>query len=281
MTLQKPPIDTSPADDQAPQDEKPEKKNPALNIPGLLAGAATAATMSVIGGHLSVVGTVLGAALTSIVSGVAVVVYSTSLEKSRRGLKKVRTVVAGRVLTRDGSSIPETHGSSAVDDDGPATRFRLPLKPFLVSTGVIIGLAFAAIFGVQALTGTELSGGTGTIQRSVTGSESVAVRSVSTPAPADELAPGTDAVDPAEGADPAVAPTTAPTADEAVPGETAPTSGAVTGDGTTTSGDAAAGTDSQQLGGGQTGADTGQLGSGAAAQQGATGTDAGAAPAAP
>ncbi|MEX5271582.1 hypothetical protein [Kocuria sabuli] len=274
MTLEKTSIDTSPADEQGTQDEKPEKKNSALNIPGLLAGAATAATMSVIGGHLSVVGTVLGAALTSIVSGLAVVLYSTSFEKSRRGLKKVSTVVAERVLPRDGRSIPETHGSTA--DDGPGPRFRLPLKPFLVSTGVIIGLAFAAIFGIQALTGTELSGGTGTIQRSVTGSESVAVRSVTTPAPAGELAPGTDAVDPAEGADPAVAPTTA---GDVVPGETAPTSGAVTGDGTT--GDAAAGTGDQQLGGGQTGADTGQVDSGSAGQQGATGADAGAAPAAP
>ncbi|MEX5302667.1 hypothetical protein [Kocuria sabuli] len=275
MTLEKTSIDTSPADEQGTQDEKPEKKNSALNIPGLLAGAATAATMSVIGGHLSVVGTVLGAALTSIVSGLAVVLYSTSFEKSRRGLKKVSTVMAERVLPRDGRSIPETHGSTAADD-GPGPRFRLPLKPFLVSTGVIIGLAFAAIFGIQALTGTELSGGTGTIQRSVTGSESVAVRNATPPVPTDELAPGTDAVNPAEGADPAVAPTTA---GDVVPGEAAPTSGAVTGDGTT--GDAGAGTGNQQLGGGQTGADTGQLDSGAAGQQGVTGADAGAAPAAP
>jgi hypothetical protein len=277
MTLEKTSIDTSPADEQGTQDEKPEKKNSALNIPGLLAGAATAATMSVIGGHLSVVGTVLGAALTSIVSGLAVVVYSTSFEKSRHGLKKVRTVVVERVLPRDGRGIPETHGSTAADGIGPPPRFRLPLKPFLVSTGVIIGLAFAAIFGIQALTGTELSGGTGTIQRSVTGAESVAVRSVTTPAPASELAPGTDAADPADSAAPAVAPTTA---GDVVPGGTAPTSGAVPGDGTTTSGDAPAGTGDQQLGGAQTGAGTGQLGSGAAAgQQGAA--DAGAAPAAP
>jgi hypothetical protein len=280
MTLEKPQTSTAPADEQAPTDEKPEKKSPALNIPGLLAGAATAATMSVIGGHLSVVGTVLGAALTSVVSGIAVVVYSTSLERSRSGLKKVGTVVTQRVLTRDGLRIPETHGSSAVDDDAPQQRIRLPLKPVLVSTGVIIGLAVAAVFGIQALTGTELSGGTGTIQRTVTGSESVAVRSVSTPAPADEQAPGTGELAPAEGAAPAEAPITDPSAGEVVPGETAPTGGAVTGDGTTTSEDAAAGTGSQPLGGGQPGADTGPLDPGAS-QEGATGTDAGAAPAAP
>ncbi|MUN63465.1 hypothetical protein GMA12_09980 [Kocuria sediminis] len=280
MTLEKPQTSTAPTDEQAPTDEKPEKKSSALNVPGLLAGAATAATMSVIGGHLSVVGTVLGAALTSIVSGIAVVIYSTSLERSRQGLQKVRTVVTKRILTRDGLRIPETHGSSAVEDEAPGQRFRLPLKQVLVSTGVIIGLAVAAVFGIQALTGTELSGGTGTIQRTVTGSESVAVRSVTPPAPADEQAPATGELAPAEGADPAEVPTTAPTAEEVVPGETAPTSGAVTGDDTTTSDDAAAGTGSQPLDGGQTGADTGQLDPGAA-QQGAAGTDAGAAPAAP
>lgn len=280
MTLEKPQTSTAPADEQAPTDEKPEKKSPALNIPGLLAGAATAATMSVIGGHLSVVGTVLGAALTSIVSGIAVVVYSTSLERSRRGLTKVRTVVTTRILTRDGLRAPETRGSSAVADDAPGPRFRLPWKQVLVSTGVIIGLAIAAVFGVQALTGTELSGGTGTIQRTVTGSESVAVRSASTPAPAEEQAPGTGELAPAEGAAPAEAPTTDPAAGEVVPGGTAPTSGAVTGDGSATSGDAAAGTGGQPLDGGQTGTGTGQLDPGAA-QQGATGTDPGAAPAAP
>ncbi|GEO96865.1 hypothetical protein [Kocuria turfanensis] len=280
MTLEKTQTSTAPTDEQTSTDEKPEKKSPALNIPGLLAGAATAATMSVIGGHLSVVGTVLGAALTSIVSGIAVVVYSTSLERSRQGLSKVRTVVTTRILPRDGLRIPETHGSSAVTDEAPGPRFRLPLKQVLLSTGAIIGLAVAAVFGIQALTGTELSGGTGTIQRTVTGSESVAVRSATTPAPADEQAPGTGELAPAEGADPAQAPTTAPTTGELVPGETAPTSGAVTGDGTTTSGDAAAGTGSQPLDGGQTGADAGQLDPGAA-QQGATGTGPGAAPAAP
>ena len=104
MTLEKPRTEAPAAEDhpQAPAEEQPEKKSPALSIPGLLAGAATAATMSVIGGHLSVVGTVLGAALTSIVSGIAIVIYSTSLEKSRRGLKKVKTTVAQRVLARPG-----------------------------------------------------------------------------------------------------------------------------------------------------------------------------------
>lgn len=278
MTLERPRTE-APAPDDHPQspaqpeaEEQPEKKTPVLNIPGLLAGAATAATMSVLGGHLSVVGTVLGAALTSIVSGIAVVVYSTSLEKSRRGLKKVRTTVAERVLARPGLDASGSDGSTAVTDGSRWSALRPRLKPILISTGAILGLAVAGIFGVQALTGTELSGGTGTIQRSVTGSESVAVRSAPTPAPAEDPAAGTGEVAPAEGTVPDEAVTVAPGG--VAPGEVAPTSGAVTGDGTT-SGEELPDAGSQQLDGSQT--DTGQP----AAEQGVTGADAGAVPAAP
>ena len=73
------------------------------------------------------------------------------------------------------------------------------VRTVLVSTGAVLGLAVAAIFGIQALTGTELSGGTGTIQRTVTGSESVSVRSDVAPAPVEDPAAGTGEVAPAEG----------------------------------------------------------------------------------
>ncbi|MFE7630756.1 hypothetical protein [Kocuria sp. NPDC057446] len=277
MTLEKPRTEATAPEDQPQAEEQTEKKSPALNIPGLLAGAATAATMSVIGGHLSVVGTVLGAALTSIVSGIAVVVYSTSLEKSRRGLKKVKTTVAQHVIARPGLDASDSDGSTAVAAGSRWSTLRPRLKPILVSTGAILGLAVGAVFGIQALTGTELSGGTGTIQRTVTGSESVAQRSAVTPAPAEDPAAGTGEVAP-EGTVPSAEAPEAPGA--AVPGEVAPTSGAVTGDGTT-SGGTLPGTGGQQSGTGQTGADTGQPGAGAAAPQVVPGADAGAAPAAP
>ncbi|MFI7480957.1 hypothetical protein ACH9EU_00935 [Kocuria sp. M1R5S2] len=278
MTLEKPRTESVPADPGKPTEttEAPAKKGPALNVPGLLAGAATAATMAVLGGHLSVAGTVLGAALTSLLSGVAVAVYSTSIEKSRYGLQKVRTAVSQRVLSRDGTELPETHGSTAVAATGGRwAALRPRVKPALVSTGVIIGLAVAAIFGIQALTGTELSGGTGTIQRSVTGSESVAVRTADTTAPGAPVGPDSG-VAPMEGTVPtaeatADAPTDAGTAPVAVD----PTSGAVAEGGTTTPGGALPG--AQDPAAGQTGTDGGDLGSGASPQQG----DAGAAPAAP
>lgn len=278
MTLEKPRTEAPAAEDhpQAPAEEQPEKKSPALNIPGLLAGAATAATMSVIGGHLSVAGTVLGAALTSIVSGIAIVIYSTSLEKSRRGLKKVKTTVAQRVLARPGLDSSESDGSTAVAAGSRWTALRPRLKPVLVSTGAVLGLAVAAIFGIQALTGTELSGGTGTIQRTVTGSESVSVRSDVAPAPAEDPAAGTGEVAPAEGTVPDAEVTVAPGG--VVPGEVAPTDGAVTEDDTTTGG-TLPDTSGQESESGQT--DTVQPGAGAAAEQAVPGADAGAVPAAP
>jgi hypothetical protein len=281
MTLEKPRTEAAAPDDQPGTEEQAEKKGPALNIPGLLAGAATAATMSVIGGHLSVVGTVLGAALTSIVSGVAIVLYSASLEKSRLGLKKVRTTVAQRVLARPGLDASESDGSTALADGGRWSTLRPRLKPILVSTGAVLGLAVGAVFGIQALTGTELSGGTGTIQRTVTGSESVSVRSDVTPVPAEDPAAGTGEVAPAEGTAPTTEVTVPPGG--VAPGDVAPTSGAVTEDGTT-SGGTLPDTDGQQSDTGQTDTgqtDTGEAGAGAAAQQGVTGTDAGAVPAAP
>ncbi|GAA1762921.1 hypothetical protein [Kocuria aegyptia] len=280
MTLEKPRTEASAPDDHPqpgkPAEEQTEKKSSTLNIPGLLAGAATAATMSVIGGHLSVVGTVLGAALTSIVSGIAVVIYSTSLEKSRRGLKKVKTTVAQHVLARPGLDAPDSDGSTAVATGSRWSALRPRLKPVLVSAGAILGLAVGAVFGIQALTGTELSGGTGTIQRTVTGSESVSVRSAVTPVPAEDPAAGTGELAPAEG--------TVPTAEVTVPAggvapeEVVPTSGAVT-EGGTTSGGALPDTGAPQPGSGQAGA--GPAGAGGAAQQGVTGADAGAVPAAP
>lgn len=195
--------------------ERAEEKKSALSIPGLVTGAATAATMAVIGGHLSVAGTVLGAALTSIVSGVVVALYSTSLEKGKKGLQKVQGTVAGR-LRRTGTA--SGAGSTAVAEE----RAPFPVRRFLASTGVIVGLAVAAIFAVQAVTGTELSGGTGQLQRTVTGSDAVAPRSAATTTPVEDTTSGGEGA--AEGTVPTEAvPTDAP-ADGAAPAEDTGTS---------------------------------------------------------
>ncbi|MCD1144632.1 hypothetical protein LQU92_05165 [Kocuria sp. LUK] len=210
----------APDAEQAPEGGKTEEKKSALSVPGLVTGAATAATMAVIGGHLSVAGTVLGAALTSIVSGVVVALYSTSLEKGKKGLQKVQGTVAGR-LRRTGTA--SGAGSTAVAEE----RAPFPVKRFLASTGVIVGLAVAAVFAVQAVTGTELSGGTGQLQRTVTGSDAVAPRSAATTTPVEDTPAGGEGA--AEGTVPTGAvPPDAP-ADGAAPAEEAGTGQGATG----------------------------------------------------
>ena len=200
--------------------ERTEERKSALSVPGLVTGAATAATMAVIGGHLSVSGTVLGAALTSIVSGVVVALYSTSLEKGRKGLQKVQGTVAG-CLRRTGTA--SGAGSTAVAEE----RAPFPVRRFLASTGVIVGLAAAAVFAVQAVTGTELSGGTGQLQRTVTGSDAVAPRSAATTTPAEEIPAGGEGA--AEGTAPTgTVPPDAP-ADGAAPAEDTGTGQGATG----------------------------------------------------
>ncbi|MFW6187240.1 MAG: hypothetical protein ACOC84_04490 [Actinomycetota bacterium] len=279
MTLDRTSTQTTPPDD-SPQEEKPEKKAPTLNVPGLLAGAASAATVAVIGGHLSVAGTVLGAALMSLISGVAVALYSASLEKGRHGLKKVHATVTQRVRGRSGLDAPQSDGSTPVaDGDSPATGSRwrsLRLKPVLLSTGISVGLAVAAIFGIQALTGTELSSGTGQIQRTVTGEDSVAVRNVETTTPEIQPTPGTGELAPTGG----LVPT------EGVPSEAPTAPGDLTGEEAAGSDPAPAeeqlpGSGSGQPDGGGSGADSAVPGPGTAGGQGAADAGAGAAPAAP
>lgn len=282
MTLEKTP--TPDLEERPRPEEQTGKKGLNLNLPGLLAGAAAAATVAVIGGRLSVAGTVFGAALTSLVSGVALALYSASFEKGRHGLRKVHATVTRRVRGRSGLDATDSDGSTPVSEgDTAGGRWRnLRLKPVLISTGIVIGLAVAAIFGIQLLTGTELSTGTGQIQRTVTGTDSVAPREAEAPAPGTQPAPGADRLAPAEGTVPTGG---VPTDAAAVPAEV-PAEGAVQEDAAT--GGEVVPADEQGSGGqqpeGGTGADGGTQDSGGTGAQdtGAQGgTGSGAAPAAP
>lgn len=169
-----------------------------LSVPGLLAGGAAAATTSVIGGQLGISGTVLGAAITSVISAAVVAFYTDSVNGTARRLKQVKAKAGEKAQPRVGGG--EVHSSrtrrgagedGAVGTDAAGTsehqagadgasgempgRGRRIGRIALMSV-VIALIGMAAVFGVQRLTGTELSPGTGEIQRSVTGTEHVAPR---------------------------------------------------------------------------------------------------------
>lgn len=169
-----------------------------LSVPGLLAGGAAAATTSVIGGQLGISGTVLGAAITSVISAAVVAFYTDSVNGTARRLKQVKAKAGEKAQPRVGGG--EVHSSrtrrgagedGAVGTDAAGTsehqagadgasgempgRGRRIGRIALMSV-VIALIGMAAVFGVQRLTGTELSPGTGEIQRSVTGTEHVTPR---------------------------------------------------------------------------------------------------------
>lgn len=178
----------------SPAEESPDRGGDSqiksLSVPGLLAGGAAAATTSVIGGQLGISGTVAGAAITSVISAAVVAFYTDSVNGTARKLKQVAVRAGERAPSRDrGASVHSSRtrreadggtGEAVVEATDAAetpepSRGRRLLKIALMS--LVIGLiGMAAVFGIQRISGTELSPGTGQIQRSVTGTDSVSPR---------------------------------------------------------------------------------------------------------
>ncbi|TSI17040.1 hypothetical protein [Brevibacterium aurantiacum] len=98
--------------------EKKEKSESRVSATQLVAGAAAAATSSVIGGQLGVAGTVVGAGVASIITGLAVTLYTSSLDKGKEKIKEVGTKLAPAVKAK--SIGAKTQRSSAVSSTGPS-----------------------------------------------------------------------------------------------------------------------------------------------------------------
>lgn len=167
---------------------------------GLAAGGAAAATASVVGGQLGVAGTVIGAFLTSIVSATALAVYSESVKRGKRAVVKINHALAhgpadgaassgtpaggpGAAAAADRSPDADDGGAATLADDGSAgdadgrSTSRKRVLKIVVGALAMAAIAVVIVFGVQRATGTELSTGTGSIQRSVSGDDAVVPRS--------------------------------------------------------------------------------------------------------
>ena len=114
---------------------------------------------SVIGGHLGLAGTVVGAFILSVVSGIALPLFRTSLEKSHEQIKRVvprRTTDAARTVSPQRA--PDTSRKAA---RGPKVWMTVGGTVAIFVTGV------GSILGIQAVTGTALSPGTSALQSGV------------------------------------------------------------------------------------------------------------------
>jgi hypothetical protein len=183
----------------------------------------------------------VGAFLTSIASATAIAVYTDSLEGGKRVLRKARriadehpatgnsaqgsatwttappTATEDRRSTADpeslSASVPEGEDTAEPEDtaDEPRSLRRRVVTIVLLSLGILV-IAMGAVFGIQKVTGVDLSPGTGNVQRSVTGSDHI--RTTTRSDPTDEPSSETEVTEDSETGsvtDPTTSPTEAPT----------------------------------------------------------------------
>ena len=156
-----------------------------LSMSQTLGGALAAMTAAALGSRLGVGGTIIGAAVASIIAGVAGAFYTASL---RTGRDKVKTVWTGRIAgtdtkaavdvvpetpvwdspeaaaeTRVLPSIPPMQSQTRPSEvSRPAAPRNLPWKGMLVGAFAIFAIAFVGLTGFELLSGSALSGGQGT-----------------------------------------------------------------------------------------------------------------------
>jgi hypothetical protein len=186
MTTTNAPSSPRPPDTGAPEDQpdaKPGKID--LSMSQLLGGALAAMTAAALGSRLGVGGTVIGAAVASIIAGVASTFYTASLRASR---EKVKTVWTGRIAGTDTKAAVDVVPDTPVWDAPEAaaeTRVlpsidpvhsqshqagvrqsvagrNVPWKGVLVGAFAVFAIAFGGLTAFELLSGSALSGGQGT-----------------------------------------------------------------------------------------------------------------------
>lgn len=182
--------------------EKKEKSESRVSATQLVAGAAAAATSSVIGGQLGVAGTVVGAGVASIITGLAVTLYTSSLDKGKEKIKEVGTKLAPAVKAKSlGAKTQRSHATSTFgslsDEADAATTVDVPSAQhpspdateaaneepkswwqklrrkrvlYPVTIGVAtFGIGLGAVVMAESFTDADISPGTSQISRSVSG----------------------------------------------------------------------------------------------------------------
>lgn len=175
-----------------------DAKSGGISATQLLAGAGAAATSSVIGGQLGVAGTVVGAGVASIVTALAVTLYSRSLDKGKEKIKQVgaKLATADGAKTATGRAVPQSgerqdrkpqgsrpqdrtqQGSrpqdrQQQDDEEPKTwlqklRRKRVLYPVAIG-GATFVIGIGAVVVAESFTDVDISPGTSQISRSVSG----------------------------------------------------------------------------------------------------------------
>lgn len=215
-----------------------------IEISKVAAGTLAAVSAAVIGSFLGVAGTLIGAAVASVIGSVGTEIYARSINK---GAKKLQTLAPAFIKAPAAVGTPGV--AAAAEEDAPShtvapdevTQMRaehqsgtkLRWKPILIGAVAVFVIAMGAIFAVEAIAGRSLASISG---HDDSGRSTIGVRvgdTKSTPSPLPTTVAPSEAVDPAAPTSGAPAtdqpvqpttdgPTTEPTTTEA-PQQTPPT----------------------------------------------------------
>lgn len=176
----------------SPPEADPKPAKTGLSLTQLIGGALAAMTSAALGSRLSVAGTVVGAALASIVAAVAGAMYTASLRRTRDQVNKVITTRLRNGTPAAVETVPETRVDAAAaparpaaDDltqvqpavpgqewvlpsqatapaPAPARGPRIGWKTVVIGALVIFAVTIAVLTGFELITGRAISGGQGT-----------------------------------------------------------------------------------------------------------------------
>jgi len=201
--------------DRTGKAEEKEKMS-GLSAVQLTAGALAAVSSAVVASFFGVAGTLIGAAVASVISTVSATLYSQSLQRTNERLRRVRQQVTRRTPTREVTGTPETAVLPAHLDPRSerARRFRIrwprvavyAVGVFVLAMGIVTGIELVGQRPVSALVGVAETSRTTTLGAlTETSSSSDTTPSSPTPEPAtpgsetpQSTAPQTDGNDPVE-----------------------------------------------------------------------------------
>jgi hypothetical protein len=194
-----------------------------VNIPKTIAGALAAVCAAVVGSYLGVAGTLIGAAVASIIGTVGTEVYERSIT---RGGKKLQTLAAP-VFIKAPAAVGTPPVAAATEEDSPSHT--VPPKQQINWRRVSLVAAAAFLLAMGSLTVVELF--THKSVASMVGNDTKAGSTVgglfhpgtvsNTPAPTPSTSPSS--ASPTENTAPAIAPTTTEPASPEPAATTAPT----------------------------------------------------------
>ncbi len=239
--------------------EEPDARRPVkveFSVPQLLGSSLAAATAAFLGSTLGTAGTIIGAALASVIGAVAGTLYTAGLDRTgrrvgtvvKRGWQRVRGAdPSAGVDPGDGINLVVEHhdpGTMGPVPSGPlrgsrerSRTWRAVGRRVLVGAAAIFALAFVAITGLELALGRSLDGGSGTTVGQVTRprpapspapepteqptTPAPSTSPTPTPEPTPEPTPTTEPTPSVEPTEPVPSPTAAPTEDAAAPAPTA------------------------------------------------------------